>query len=194
MNKLKEIGKKLFKKGQPEIGKAVIRTAGKVIKSHPVGSVLDSIGILDGLGRALGVDPDEDSIIEAIDSMTPEQLAAHTKLEEFKRDIQIAELEAESSAIESVNETIRQEVIGNPAAGEWRPMWGRWTCRGFWIGLGFIGALAATDLIAFEGARFILHLPTILTAFAGVLLLPASILGVASYHRGQEKKILAGEK
>jgi hypothetical protein len=193
MNPLDKIGSALFQKGQKNLGKTIIRTAGKLVKATPVGGLLDDFGILEGIGDALGVPPTESDILHTIEASSPEQLAAMLQTKQLEADIAMAALNAETTAITSVNETIRQEVIANPAAGAWRPMWGRWSCVGFWSLLGILTILVAVDLIAKDGALLIPHLPMILTAITGVMILPASILGVASFHRGQEKKILAGE-
>ncbi len=209
--RIRNIGRNVFEKGLPKVGEILIRAGGAAVKRTPVGGVLDEFGVLDAVGEAIGIgdegssDEGIETIEEMVTDMSAEQLQALTELKKLETEMAIAEIEADaaiitaqeeadSARVAEINETIRQEVIANPEAGAWRPMWGRWSCRGFWFGLAWVALLAGVDLVGFDGELFIPHLPVILGAFAGVLILPASILGVASYHRGVEKRVLAGEQ
>ena len=64
---------------------------------------------------------------------------------------------------------------------------------GFW-GFVFLYAVILAYAVATGNTELIAQTPMILGSFAALMVLPASILGVASYHRGVEKRILAGEK
>ena len=197
MEKVKNLGKEFVKKGLPEIGKSLIKIAGRAISKHPVGSILDDIGVLDSIGDALGVDSSPESIEKTIQNKTPEELQALTKLKELESNIAIAEIEERIKISEhrkdetsSVNETIRAEVLANPESGAWRPLWGRWSCYNFFpttyiliIILGYATITKQFDIIA--------NFPSIVGSIALLWGLPAAILGVASWGRSGERKELA---
>lgn len=194
---LKNLGGEFIKKGFPEIGKGLIRMAGKIIKNHPVGGVLDDIGVLDGIGKALGVDPDIKTIEKTIDSMTPEKLQSYEKLKELEVQIAIQESQErmnlednETERVKSVNETIRAEVLANPESSSWRPLWGRWTCYNFFPVVYLLVALLAYSIIS-KQFEIVAQFPAIVGAIALLFGLPAAILGVASWGRSGERKELA---
>lgn len=195
---LKNVGREFFKKGLPKIGGALVKVAGAAASKTPVGAVLDEIGVFDAVAEALGFDSTEEKAIEdKVKGMTAEELQSLTKLKQLEADLAVKEIERlnvinqeETKRIEAVNETMRAEVLGNPKAGEWRPLWGRWTCYNFfpcvYLLLGLFG------YAVFKGNFEIIALfPTIVGAFAALFGLPAAILGVASWKRGQEKIELA---
>lgn len=99
-NILKRLGGKFQSKGLPNIGKAIIKAGGAAIARTPVGGVLDSIGVLDAVGEALGVDSAPESIENKIDAMTPEQVQALTRVKELETEMFVAELEHDA-ALES---------------------------------------------------------------------------------------------
>lgn len=184
---LKEFGRKLFKNTLPKVAKGVI-------VATPIGRVLDEIGILDSLGEKFGIDEIED-LETTVDN--PEILA---KLEELKAEVLRIQLENETAIyvedtkrIQSVNETIRAEVIGNPEAGAWRPLWGRVACW-TWV----FQVVAILSLLGYDVAVGEYQLIGQLALLTGLMFaintMPAAILGVASWHRGGEKKILATKK
>jgi len=92
---MSQLPETLKKKGFPNLGnilKGGAKIAGKVIKRHPVGGVLDDLGVLEGIGEALGIGPDERTIDKQLQSMTPEQLDTFLELKtlEAKAETQIA--------------------------------------------------------------------------------------------------------
>lgn len=194
----KNIGREFVKKGLPKIGGALIRAAGAAAESTPVGAVLSEFGVFDAVADVVGGSPDDPkSIEESIKRMSPEELSNFTKLKEIEAELAIFEIERQNvidqentKRIEAVNETMRAEVLGNPEAGSWRPLWGRWTCYNFFIML--YGLLGFFGYALFKGDFQIISLfPTVLGAFAALFALPAAILGVASWKRGIEKIELA---
>lgn len=197
-NVIKNIGREFFKKGLPKIGGSLIKIAGAAASKTPVGAVLDEIGVFDAVADALGLDTsNEKAIEEKVKGMTEDQLKSLVQLKELEANIAIAEIERENvinqedtKRIEAVNETMRAEVLGNPEAGSWRPLFGRWTCYNFYptvyILLFIIGYTVFTNQFDMLGL-----MPSIVGAIIGLYSLPAAILGVASWKRGIEKIELA---
>lgn len=181
----KKIAGALVAVGAPILANATLGPLGGQI----VGQIVQNLG--------LGPEASETEIEKAIVAANPEILVEIRRIElqmiEAQHSVLMNREDNDTRRIEAVNEAIKAEVIGNPCAGAWRPLWGRWSCYGFWISLYTLIILTVVDVIAFGGASLVPHLPIILGALTGVFILPASILGVASYHRGIEKRVLAGE-
>jgi hypothetical protein len=196
--RIRNIGREFFKKGLPKIGESLIKIAGAAAARTPAGSVLKEIGVFDAVADALGIDSsDEKAIEETVKEMTEDQLNSLVELKQLETNIAIEEIERENvidtedtKRIESVNETMRAEVLGNPKAAEWRPLWGRWTCYNFFP---IVYLLVATFIYAVISGDYqvITQIPVIVGAFSSLFILPAAILGVASYKRGLEKIELA---
>lgn len=75
--KLSELfAEKGFKEISKGLAKGGARLAGRFIKNTPVGGVLDELGILEAAGKALGVEPTEQSIKDELTKLSPEQAQA----------------------------------------------------------------------------------------------------------------------
>jgi len=98
------------------------------------------------------------------------------------------ELVADTSRLQTVNETIRAEALsGDKWTRRWRPFWGYSTAIAF-----FLQVLTVMYVVVFKtsSAATIIMAFTALDVFWAV---PLAILGIAAYHRGKEKRVIAGE-
>lgn len=145
------------------------------------------------LATALGVE-NEPAKIEAALASDPQALA---KIKEVELNNQ-AELQrlvtvAETNRLLAVNETMQSEGKSEHwPQWAWRPFWGFVSGVAFLILTGFIcflmwKAISAGDVAAINA------IPQMITSFSTLFAIPLAILGVASWHRGKEKRLLAGE-
>ena len=181
---LKKVAGALIGVGAPMLANATLGPMGGQI----VGQIVRDLG--------LGPDATESEIEKAIVAQSPEALVEIRRIEvqmvEAQNAALMSEADADTRRIESVNETIRAEVLGNSCAGQWRPLWGRRACYAFEVAI--YSSLATTlYCVVFNKPEILPALPTVFGAVFALFTLPAAILGVASYHRGVEKRILAGE-
>lgn len=105
---VKNLGGEFIKKGFPEIGKSLIRLAGKVVKSHPIGGVLDEIGVLESVGKALGVDPKIETLEKVVAEMDEAKLKSLGELKRIEADITIASIELDKAEVLEI--TKRAEI------------------------------------------------------------------------------------
>jgi TRAP-type C4-dicarboxylate transport system permease small subunit len=88
---------------------------------------------------------------------------------------------------------MRVEANSSGLSSKWRPIWGIVSAAAFFVvcclccWLGFI-AVSSGNINALN------MIPQLITAFAALFSIPGAILGVASWHRGKEKRIQAGEQ
>lgn len=103
------------------------------------------------------------------------------------------EVEETTKIIESVNATMRVEATSQHWwVSAWRPFWGAASAVAFVICILCDAALAFYALKT--GQQELLNIiPSLVTAQATLFAVPGAILGVASWHRGKEKRIIAGE-
>ncbi len=177
-----DLGKQLIGEGLPLLGSIVLGKPG------------EALGGL--LGSVLGCEPDDPKAMAKAISENP-QLVLELRKAEFKNKEKLQEvsmlieknkLVADTARIESVNSTMRVESTAKGLAGLWRPIWG------------IVSALAFMTLVVAIAIKLFTdpaELPSVLTALASMewfWAIPLSILGVASWHRGKEKRIAAGER
>lgn len=96
------IAKKLFGAGFHSLGRILLkggaRIAGAAVKNTPVGGILDEIGVLDGIGDALGIESrEEKEIAKEIEGKSPEELQALIRLKELDADAELALIELEKA-------------------------------------------------------------------------------------------------
>lgn len=98
------------------------------------------------------------------------------------------ELAADTARIASVNQTMQAESKSGGLPAFWRPFWGIISAIAF-----FIQVSAISYLLVYkpEQAGVAISALSSLSIFWGV---PLAILGVSAYHRGVEKRTMAGEK
>lgn len=119
------------------------------------------------------------------------EIARDTK--RIEADVVIAEEASTSAQLETVAQTMRVEATQSGWAGKWRPFWGFVSAGAFGISvLGIIGWVAYA--LVTRQLDLLKVVPELIFALTTLFSVPGAILGVASWHRGVEKRIMAGEK
>lgn len=115
---------------------------------------------------------------------------------EAKRQILVAENRAneiEAGIVTTVNATMQVEAKSEHwAQWGWRPYWGFVSASAFGVVCVYVMVLLHRAVIGGQ-AEIIASIPAIVSAIAMLFGIPAAILGVASWHRGVEKRIKAGD-
>lgn len=171
----KDLGKKLAQLGLPLLGGAL---------GGPAGA---QVGALVAAAIGTGESPDE---VNAALTANPElkvklveiQKAHEAKLIELQLAGVKADLEAETSRIISVNETMRAESASDDIwQRRWRPFWGFSSAFAFFMQ---VGAISYLMLVGHPKAGEMINALGSLTVFWGV---PMAVLGISAWQRGQEK-------
>lgn len=132
-----------------------------------------------------------DDVANAVRNATPEQMAALT-IANNNFLVQMRTLDVQQ--IGMVNQTMQSETKSEHwCQYGWRPFWGFASAIAF-IGLVVIIGILAYQAIAKGNQNAMTMIPQIISASTMLFGIPAAILGVASWHRGKEKRIRAGEK
>jgi hypothetical protein len=118
--------------------------------------------------------------------------ALAARLRERLMDLQIEMERERTKRIERVNETMQAETQAKHWwSSAWRPFWGFCSALAFLAVAGLCCWLAYQAIL--EGKpEALAMIPQLITAFAALFAIPGAILGVASWHRGVEKRIRAG--
>lgn len=168
-----------------------------------------------GIARWLGGDTAGDiaqkavSVANTITGLdSPEQAAAAIAGDpalqlEYQRamaPIVIAELEAESRKLETVNETMRAEMAsGDPYVRRWRPAWGyitagAWLLQSLAIGGAVAGGVVATLDGNSESARALLNgAADLISSLTAQWAFALAVLGVNVTSRSRDKQVAAGQ-
>ncbi len=115
------------------------------------------------------------------------------RLQQAMAPVLIAQYEAETRRLESVNETMRAESRSEHwPQYSWRPFWGFASGLAFFIVTVFVCALG---WMAISGRmpEALVTLPMLIANFATLFAIPGAILGVSAWHRGKQQRIAAGE-
>lgn len=126
------------------------------------------------IAKTLGCDPTPDAVSQAIkaDPQALEKLAA------LDNQLQLAEIQADSQTIQQVNQTMRTEAQSEHwAQWLWRPF------NGFLFG---ITIFCVYVVLPIWGKP----VPTI---SADTWMMWGGVLGVAAWHRGVRKRLMAGD-
>lgn len=116
------------------------------------------------------------------------------QLKEALYAYQVKMAEEDTKRIQAVNETMRAESNAkNWWASAWRPFWGAVSAITFLVCAVGIMALA-WKAISEKDHNAITMIPNLVMQMTLLFGVPGAILGVASWHRGKEKRIAAGEK
>ena len=100
---------------------------------------------------------------------------------------------AETKRLGEINATMRTEANSDKWwVSGWRPFWGFISAIAFAILVGFVCFLAYKAIMGGKPEAMVM-IPQLIGAFAALFGIPGAILGVASWHRGKEKRIKAGE-
>lgn len=184
-----EVGKKVAGVGLPLLGTVIGGPGGGAI-----GTAL--AGFLDCKTDS----PQE--VAEKIENATPEEIS---KMNEFQLkhrerlvELQIKKAEIESNerlgSIQAVNASMQEETkLGHKWAGAWRPFWGFLSAIGF--GIALLGIFILTGIAIYtKQLEFIKTIPDLTFNLSILFAIPGSILGVASWHRGQMQRVQSGEQ
>jgi len=116
------------------------------------------------------------------------------KLKEALYGFQVKMAQEETKRIESVNQTMQAETQAKHWwSSAWRPFWGATSAVAFFACV--IGVLLlAWHAITENDPNAMAMIPPMIMQITLLFGVPGAILGVASWHRGKEKRIKAGEK
>ncbi len=116
------------------------------------------------------------------------------RLREALLGFQVRVLEEETKRLEMVNATMRVEAQSDKWwVSGWRPFWGFVSALAFAFVAGLVCWLGFKAVAAGDQAAMRM-IPDLVSAMALLFGIPGAILGVASWHRGKEKRIRAGER
>lgn len=156
--------------GVSAVKSAALRMLAKELTGDPESPVDDIRGIIDGAGT--------------------EQL---TKLAELNHTFTIEKARLESQNLLVVNETMRTEAGDEKWwVSGWRPFIGFSTGIAFIMVCGFVGWLTY-EAIASKDMNAMQMIPNIIFNFTTLFAIPGGILGIASHHRGKQKRLNSGE-
>lgn len=172
--------------GWSDIGE-IVGKAAPLLGSALAGPAGGAAGLL--VASALGVDAQPETVREAVQA-DPQALSRLRRAElEHQRELSALVLKAESARLSDVNATMRVEArapVERWWVSAWRPLWGA------------LSALAWAAFVVMAGVALLRGRADVLEALGAlpgeVWYVPLAILGVASWHRGKEKRIRAGEQ
>lgn len=173
----KEIGAKVASIGLPVLGTALGGPAGGVV------------GKLAASALGLSENASAEDVAQAIDSGGGEAVAKLRELQEKHRhEIERLTIEAETARIAEANKTMRVEANAEDSwTRRWRPFWG--FASGFaWSAM---ACAIAWSIATGNSSGVISELSGIPETF---WLIPLTVLGVASWHRGKKQRVEAGEQ
>jgi hypothetical protein len=179
----------------------VLKKAAPIAAGILTGGTSTAITTVAGLvASALGCDPTPEAVQQAIqsDPQAPFKLA---ELEaNHRRDMaalalqaRANELAADTARLAEINATMRTESASEKWwVSGWRPFWG------FVSGLAFAFTAGQVCWLGFRAVSggnqdAMRMVPDLVSAMAMLFAIPGAILGVASWHRGKEKRLRAGE-
>ncbi len=181
----KKLGDLLIEKGLPLLGAAT---------GLPGGAVMGAL-IADVVG---GNANDSEVLLQRakIELTSPEKISAlkdieaqnRVALQELITRQNIVQIEADTSRLREVNQTMRVEAKVGGWPGFWRPFWGVISAVAWAFMAGCIGVMLVKNPAQLATAL------TAMTSLQYFWLIPLIILGVASHHRGKEKRFAAGEQ
>ena len=139
-----------------------------------------------GLASLFGTEPDPEKVAQAINA-DPE---AMTKIKQFEIENQTeltkAVIQAATAELKTVNETMRVEAQSDRWwVSAWRPYWG-FSSATAWA---FLAMSLGVAMLSGDGVGIAL---SVFNAVPETFwLIPLAVLGIASWHRGQEKRTRA---
>ena len=182
----KALGSKLAEFGLPLLGAALPVPGGAAIGA--------------ALAAALGAKTPEE-VMEKLQSSDEAKLIAQQFQSQHEEriltlllDAEKAERSADTAELSAVNETIREELRNS--ANEtwyqkaWRPANGFCVAIGSFVGVVFTCYLFYLGIIE-KDLTAINAVPQLATALALILGIPGAAVGIASWHRGKQKRSLS---
>lgn len=167
------------------VGKAIANFApalGSVI-GGPLGG---GIGAM--VAKAFGVENEPDAVMAAI-KQDPDAAVKLQKIQSDER-VSIERIQSEQTIeiLQAVNETMRAESKSEHwAQWGWRPFWGFISGAAFFVVCCFVCYLAY-EAISGKKPEAMAMIPQLIGSFTLLFGVPGAILGVASWHRGKQKR------
>lgn len=171
--------------------------AANILTGGTAGAITTVAGMV---ASALGCEPTPSAVQQAI-AADPQAMVKLAELENaHQRDMaalamqaRANELAADTARLAEVNATMRAEAASEKWwVSGWRPFWGFVSALTF----AFVASLVcwlAFDAVSARNQDALRMVPDLVSAMAMLFGIPGAILGVASWHRGKEKRIRAGE-
>jgi len=156
----------------------------------PVGA---AAGVIGGIASLFDTEPEPDKIEAAIKA-DPD---AFVKLKQFETrhqtDLATLAIQSSTQITLAVNTTMQAESKSDKWwVSGWRPYWGFVSGTAFLVLVVFVCFLAYEAILGGKPEAMTM-IPQLIGSFAALFGIPAAILGIASWHRGKEKRIKAGE-
>ena len=146
----------------------------------PAGAAVKALGTL---GKALGLGSEAKA--EDIQNAIVADPEARLKIMLAENNFNLEILKQETITLQAINETMRAESLSEHwPQYSWRPFWG------FASGLAFFFVCVLVCLLSWQAvygkdASALGTIPLIIGAFATLFSIPGTILGIASWKRGQ---------
>lgn len=170
----------------PMVGQLLMGPAGNSIGSM-VASVLGVAPTPDAVAQAIQADPEAAVKIARIES------EERVRLQELLTQQSANELQAESANLATVNTTMQAEAQSEKwLQYSWRPIFGLTLAAAFMTVVVFCCVLA-WRAISKADADAMSMIPSLISSFMPMFGFGATIVGVAAWHRGKEKRVRAGE-
>lgn len=133
---------------------------------------------------------DGDAALAALRADPAKALELQTALLDYDRAL----WQEETKRIVAANETMRAEGQSDKWwVSGWRPFWGFTSAVTFFVAV--LGVLhVAWQAVGLKDAGAMAMLPALVANLTMLFGVPGAILGIASWHRGKEKRVRAGER
>lgn len=137
----------------------------------------------------LKVNNNPQDISEALENASPEKVLELKTVQENNRNrLEEVILQENTKRIVAVNETMRAESKSEHVPQWlWRPVWGFVSAAAFFV-VTTLCCMLAWKAVSLADANAMAMIPQIITTFTTLFSIPAAILGIASWHRGKEKR------
>lgn len=162
----------------------------------PLGGGLGSV-----IANVFGTEEEPGAVLQAIKTdpnaavkLQEIQSNERIKINESIASIKLAEIDNATKQMQTVNETMRAESKSEHwMQWAWRPLWGIISASAFFVVCCFVGYLAYEAVMGGKPEALSM-IPQLVGAFTMLFGVPGAILGVASWHRGLEKRENAKSK
>ncbi len=176
-----------------DLGKSIAKMA-PILGSAlgPGGTVIG--GLISSAFGGVADDPEELSKLIAADPQAAVKLREielnnKTELERLAIQGKANELANETSRIESVNATMRQEAVsGDVWQRRWRPFWG------YISGVAFFMQILAIIYVMIANPATAAAIIASIASLQVFWSVPLAVLGISAYQRGREKRTALGEQ
>ncbi|UIJ36888.1 holin family protein [Desulfobaculum bizertense] len=170
-----DVGKKVLGLGLPILGTALAGPAGTAVG----GLVASALGLSDS---------SPEQVMNSLETDSQKSTTALAALQNNHRfELERLSIQSATQELLAINSTMQAETRSeDPFSRRWRPFWG--FCSA--LSWSLMSAAIAWDIACGKNGEVIGKLSSIPESF---WLIPLTILGVASYHRGKKQRIEAGE-